>query len=264
MNKLETINKIFDGRRIRSVWDKDKEDYYFSVVDVINALAEPKDPSDYWTTLKRRLLHDEKSKLPTKCRELKLKSFKDGKLYKTDCLDTKGILRLIESIPSPKAEPFKLWLASLGSERIDEVYDPSLAIDRAITYYRNKGYDDIWIGLRLKGILNRKKLTDVWKEGGIEKNYEYTLLTDEIYKTWSGMTSKEYKNSKGLTKESLRDNMSDIEVILTDLGEVSTRDIAIKENPKGLSENIKVARRGGIISKVTKELYETEISSKLE
>ena len=161
MNKLETINKIFEGKKIRSVWDSNKEEYYFSVVDVINALAEPKDSSDYWTTLKRRLLHNEKSKLPTKCRELKLKSLKDGKLYKTDCLDTKGILRLIESIPSPKAEPFKLWLANLGSERIDEVYDPSLAIDRAINYYRNKGYDDNWIELRLKGILNRKKLTDV-------------------------------------------------------------------------------------------------------
>ena len=157
MNKFETINRMFEGKKIRSVWDSEKENYYFSVVDVINVLAEPKDASDYWTTLKRRLIKDEESKLPTNCRELKLKSLKDGKLYKTDCLDTKGILRLIESIPSPKAEPFKLWLASLGSERIDEVYDPSLAIDRAINYYRKKGYDDNWIELRLKGILNRKK-----------------------------------------------------------------------------------------------------------
>ena len=264
MNKLETINRMFEGKKIRSVWDSEKENYYFSVVDVINVLAEPKDASNYWTTLKRRLIKDEESKLPTNCRELKLKSLKDGKLYKTDCLDTKGILRLIESIPSPKAEPFKLWLASLGSERIDEVYDPSLAIDRAINYYRKKGYDDNWIELRLKGILNRKKLTDIWKEGGIEKDFEYAMLTDEIYKTWSGMTSREYKNSKGLTKESLRDNMSDIEVILTNLGEVSTRDIAIKESPKGLSENIKVARRGGTISKITKELYEKEVYKKLK
>ena len=264
MNKLETINRMFEGKKIRSVWDSEKENYYFSVVDVINVLAEPKDASNYWTTLKRRLIKDEESKLPTNCRELKLKSLKDGKLYKTDCLDTKGILRLIESIPSPKAEPFKLWLASLGSERIDEVYDPSLAIDRAINYYRKKGYDDNWIELRLKGILNRKKLTDIWKEGGIEKDFEYAMLTDEIYKTWSGMTSREYKNSKGLTKESLRNNMSDIEVILTNLGEVSTRDITIKKSPKGLSENIKVARRGGTISKITKELYEKEVYKKLK
>lgn len=161
-------------------------------------------------------------------------------------------------------EPFKLWLANLGSERIDEVYDPSIAIDRAINYYRNKGYNDNWIELRLKGILNRKKLTDVWKEGGIEKDFEYAMLTDEIYKTWSGMTSREYKNRMGLTKESLRDNMSDIEIILTDLGEVSTRDIADREKPRGLRENIKVARRGGNISKITKELYEKEIYKKLK
>ena len=264
MNKLETLNNIFEGKEIRSVWDSEKEEYYFSIVDVIKVLTNTKDASDYWTTLKRRLLKDEKSQLPTKCRKLKLKSLKDGKYYKADCLDTKGIFRLIESIPSPKAEPFKLWLAGLGSERIDEIYDPSIAIDRAITYYRNKGYDDSWIELRLKGILNRRKLTDIWKEGGIEKNYEYAMLTNEIYKTWAGMTSKEYKTRKGLTKESLRDNMSDIEIILTDLGEVSTRDIALIEKPKGLSENIKVAKRGGNISKITKELYEKEINRKIK
>ena len=171
-----------------------------------------------------------------------MKSAKDGKLYLTDTLDTKGILRLTQSIPSPKAEPFKIWLANLGSERINEVFDPSIAIDRAINYYRNKGYDDNWIELRLKGILNRKKLTDVWKDGGIEKDYEYALLTDEIYKSWSGMRAKDYKKLKGITKESLRDNMTDIEVILTDLGEVATRDIALQEKPKGLKENINVAK----------------------
>ena len=261
MNKLETINKIFEDKEIRSVWDEDKEEYYFSVVDVIEVLTNSPRPRKYWNALKSKLKL-EGSELSSKLGQLKLKSNKDGKLYLTDVLDTKGILRLIESIPSPKAEPFKLWLASLGSERIDEVYDPSLAIDRAINYYRNKGYNDNWIELRLKGILNRKKLTDVWKDGGIERDFEYAMLTDEIYKTWSGMTSREYKNSKGLTKESLRDNMSDIEVILTDLGEVSTRDIAIKESPKGVSENIKVARRGGNISKITKEMYEKEISGK--
>ena len=191
MNKLETFNKVFEGYEIRSIWDEEKEEYYFSVVDVIRVLTNSKDPSDYWTTLKKRLRKEEGSELPTICRILKFKA-KDGKMRSTDTLDTKGILRLIESIPSPKAEPFKLWLANLGNDRINEVYDPSLAIDRAISYYRNKGYDDNWIELRLKGILNRKKLTDVWKDGGIEKDYEFALLTDEIYKSWSGMKAKEY------------------------------------------------------------------------
>lgn len=263
MNKVETVNKIFEGYEIRSIWSEDEEEYYFSVIDVIGVLTNGKRNRKYWSDLKKKL-REEGSQLSEKIGQLKLKSNKDGKLYLTDVLDTKGILRLIESIPSSKAEPFKLWLANLGSERIDEVYDPSLAIDRAINYYRNKGYDDNWIELRLKGILNRKKLTDVWKEGGIEKDFEYAMLTDEIYKTWSGMTSREYKNSKGLNKESLRDNMSDIEIILTDLGEVSTRDIAIEEHPQGLNENIKVARRGGNISKITKELYEKEVYKKLK
>ena len=264
MNKIDTVNKIFEGYEIRSIWDSNKGDYYFSVIDVIGALTNNgyQKSRDYWKWLKGKLI-DEGSQLVSDTNQLKLKA-QDGKHRETDVLDTKGILRLIESIPTSKAEPFKLWLANLGSERIDEVYDPSLAIDRAINYYRNKGYDDNWIELRLKGILNRKKLTDVWKEGGIEKDFEYAFLTDEIYKTWSGMTSREYKSIKGLTKESLRDNMSDIEIILTDLGEVSTRDIAVNEHPTGLSENIKVARRGGNISKITKELYEKEVHKKLK
>lgn len=261
MNNLETISKVFEGNKIRSVWDNDKEDYYFSVVDVIKVLTDSPNPRNYWSMLKSRL-YSEGSELYTNCVQLKFKA-KDGKMRNTDTLDTKGILRLIESIPSPKAEPFKIWLAKLGSERIDETYDPSIAIDRAINYYRNKGYDDNWIELRLKGILNRKKLTDVWKDGGIDKDYEYALLTDTIYKSWSGMKSKEYKKLKGLTKESLRDNMSDIEIILTDLGEVATRDIAIVEKPHGLKENINVAKRGGSISKTTKELYEKETSTKI-
>ena len=259
MKKIETINKIFEGYEIRSVWDETVGDYFFSVVDIIGVLTDGRRDRKYWNDLKRKL-KNEGSELSEKIGQLKLRSAKDGKLYLTDVLDTKGILRLIESIPSPKAEPFKMWLASLGNDRINEVFDPSLAIDRAINYYRNKGYDDKWIELRLKGILIRKKLTDVWKKGGITKDYEYALLTDEIYKTWSGMTAKEYKSSKGLSKESLRDYMSDIEVLLTDLGEISTRDIALKELPKGLKENIKVAKRGGSISKATKELYEKEIS----
>lgn len=182
----------------------------------------------------------------------------DGKNRQTDTLDTEGIFRLIESVPSPKAEPFKMWLASLGKERIDEVFDPEKAIDRAIDYYRKKGYSDSWIEVRLKGILNCKKLTDVWKENGITKNYEYAILTNEIYKAWSGMKANEYKDFKGIRKESLRDNMSDIEVILTDLGEVTARDIAKKERPQGLKDNLKVAKRGGGVSKIAKESCEMQ------
>ena len=262
MNKIETLYKIFEGYEIRSIWNEGKEEYYFSVIDVIGALTNGRRDRKYWNDLKKKL-KSEGSELSEKIGQLKLKSNKDGKMYLTDVLDTKGILRLIESVPSPKAEPFKLWFANLGSERINEMYDPSIAIDRAINYYRKKGYNDNWIELRLKGILNRKKLTDVWRDGGIKKDFEYAMLTDEIYKTWSGMTSREYKNKMGLIKESLRDNMSDIEIILTDLGEVATRDIAIKENTHGLNENIKVARRGGNISKITKELYEKETSKKI-
>lgn len=249
MNKIETISNLFEEKEIRSIWDKEKEDYYYSVVDVIGALTDSKDASDYWTTLKRRLSKDEGSQLPTNCRKLKMKSLKDGKNYLTDVLDTKGILRLIESVPSPKAEPFKLWLANVGSERIDEVFDPEKAINRAINYYKKRGYDDEWIKKRLTAILNRNKLTDAWKETGIKENYEYAILTNEIYKEWSGMSAKEYKEYKGLRKESLRDNMSDIEVTLADLGEIATREIAKKHKPQGLKENIKVAREGGSVAK---------------
>ena len=190
---IKMVSNLFEKSEIRSIWDSEKEDYYFSVVDVIGALTDSKDPSDYWTTLKRRMIKDEKSELPTNCRELKLKSLKDGKFYKTDTLDTKGILRLIESVPSPKAEPFKLWLANLGKERIDEVFDPEIAINRSINYYRNKGYDDEWIKKRLKGILDRNKLTAAWKETGIKDAVEYAILTNTIYKSWSGMTEVNIK-----------------------------------------------------------------------
>ena len=173
-------------------------------------------------------------------------------------MDTKGILRLIESVPSPKAEPFKMWLASLGSERIDEVFNPEIAIDRAIDYYRNKGYSDEWIEVRLKSILNRKKLTDVWKEGGITKPMEYAMLTNEIYKGWSGMKASEYKAYKNIRKESLRDNMTDIEVALINIGEIAARDIAREEKPQGLKENMKVAKRGGGVAKGARDLYEKE------
>ena len=207
--------------------------------------------------LKSRLNEEEQSELSTKCVQLRLKA-KDGKFRSTDTLDTKGILRLIESIPSPKAEPFKLWLANLGSERIDEVFDPEIAVNRAVEYYRNKGYNDEWIKARLTGIVDRFKLTDVWKEGGITKPIEYALLTNEIYKGWSGMRASEYKKLKGIRKESLRDNMTDIEVALTNIGEIATRDIAREEHPKGLKENLNVAKRGGGVAKGAKDLYEKE------
>lgn len=256
-NKLETISNLFEDKEIRSIWDSKKEEYYFSVIDVISTLTESKNPNDYWYKLKKRMSEEEKSELSTKCRQLKMKS-SDGKFYKTDTLDTKGILRLIESVPSPKAEPFKLWLANLGSERIDEVFDPEIAINRAVNYYRNKGYTDEWIKARLTGIVDRFKLTDIWKESGITKPMEYAMLTNEIYKGWSGMKASEYKELKGLRKESLRDNMTDIEVALTNIGEIATRDIAREEHPQGLKENLKVAKRGGGVAKGARDLYEKE------
>lgn len=257
-NKLETISNLFEDKEIRSIWDSEKEEYYFSVVDVISALTNSSNPRNYWNMLKKRMADEEQSELYTKCVQLKMKSKKDGKSYSTDTLDTKGILRLIESVPSPKAEPFKMWLASLGSERIDEVFDPEIAVNRAIDYYRKRGYSDKWISERLNGILNRKKLTDTWKENGINDNYEYALLTNEIYKSWSGMKANEYKAHKGIRKESLRDNMTDIEVALTNIGKIATRDISNVEHPQGLNENLEVAKRGGGVAKGAKDLYELE------
>lgn len=257
-NKLDTISNLFEGKEIRSIWDSEKEDYYFSVVDVIAALTDSKDSKDYWYRLKIRMTEEEKSELSTKCRQLKMKA-KDGKFRETDTLDTKGILRLIESVPSSKAEPFKLWLAQMGSERIDEVFDPEIAIKRAVNYYRNRGYSDKWIEARLKGILTRNKLTDVWKENGIEKDYEYAILTNEIYKSWSGMKASEYKKYKNIRKESLRDNMTDIEVALTDLGEIATRELAKEHKPYGLEENKNVAKMGGHAAKVAREDLEKNL-----
>ncbi len=265
-NKLETISNLFEGSEIRSIWDSEKEEYYFSVVDVIGALTNSNIPRNYWSDLKRRL-KEEGSQLHEKIVQLKMKSQKDGKNYLTDALDTQGILRLIESVPSPKAEPFKVWLAQMGKERIDEVFDPEIAINRAVDYYRSRGYDDKWIKQRLNGIVDRRKLTDVWKKSGITKDYEYGILTNEIYKEWSGMKASQYKEYKGLRKESLRDNMTDIEVTLTDLGEIATRELVKKHKPYGLKENKEIAKRGGKIAKNTrddleKELGETVITRK--
>ena len=256
-NKLETISKLFEGNEIRSVWDAKKEEYYFSVVDVVGALTDSNIPRNYWSDLKRKL-KQEGSQLHENIVQLRLKAT-DGKMRETDTLDTKGILRLIESIPSPKAEPFKLWLAKIGKDRIDEVFDPELAINRAVDYYKSRGYDDNWIKTRLTGVVDRHKLTDVWKENGINQNYEYAILTNDIYQEWSGMKASEYKEYKGLRKESLRDNMTDIEVALTDLGEIATRELTKKHKPRGLKENRKFAKMGGHAAKVAKEDIEKNL-----
>ena len=256
--KLDTITNLFEGKEIRSIWDSEKEEYFFSVVDVISALTDSNIPRNYWSDLKRKL-KNEGSQLHENIVQLKMKSQKDGKNYLTDALDTKGILRLIESIPSPNAEPFKTWLAQMGKERIDETFDPGVALQRDIDLYRAKGYDEKWIAKRIKSIQERKKLTDVWKENGIVSNIEYAILTNEIYKEWSGMTAKEYKQYKGLRKENLRDNMDNIELILTDLSEEATKRLAAKQRPNGLKENIKVAKMGGHAAKVARDDIEKNL-----
>ena len=261
-NKLETISNLFENKEIRSIWDSEKEEYYFSVVDVINALAEPKEPRKYWNDLKRKL-QNEGSELSEKIGQLKMKSLKDGKMYNTDTLDTTGIFRLIESVPSPKAEPFKVWLANLGSEKIDEVFDPSKGIDQMIDIYLKKGYTLEWIEARIKAIIDRKKLTKVWQDNGIKEGKEYGILTNEIYKEWSGMTASEYKSYKGIRKENLRDNMSRLEVILTDLGEAATEELVKEHKPKGLEENKKMARLGGHAAKSARDDLEKNLGKRV-
>lgn len=257
LEEKKNITKIFETTHIRTKWDAEKEDYYFSVVDVIEALTESSRARKYWSDLKKKL-KEEGSELSEKVGQLKLQSA-DGKFYNTDVLDTKGILRLIQSIPSPKAEPFKLWLAQIGSERIDETFDPSKAIDRSIMIYKSQGYSDSWIEKRLKGQLHRFQLTNVWKSGGISEPMEYGILTNEIYKAWSGMKASQYKEYKGIRKESLRDNMSDLEILLTDIGETATRELAKTYNPQGLVENKEIAKRGGQIAKNTRDNLEKEL-----
>lgn len=256
-NKMHLINKIFDNETIRTVWDKEDEKYYVSVVDIVGVVSESKDGRKYWNKLKQRL-KEEGNESVTNCHQLKLKS-SDGKYYKTDVVDIEGMFRIIESIPSKNAEPIKQWLARLGSERVDEVFDPSIAAERSIDFYRAKGYDEYWIAKRIKSIQDRKKLTDVWRDGGVYTDSEYAILTNEIYKEWSGMTAKEYRQFKGIRKESLRDNMSDIEVALTGLGEIATREIARKKNPQGLDENIKVGHKGGNVAKIARDSLESEL-----
>ena len=239
--------KIFEGSQIRSVWDNEREEWYFSVVDVIGSLTESNNPRDYWYRVKKRMSEEDRSELSTFCRQLKLKST-DGKSYKTDVADMQGIFRIIQSVPSAKAEPFKMWLAEVGKERIDEIIDPELTIDRALESYASKGYSREWINQRLQAIQVRKELTDTWQDHGVKAGNEYAILTNEISKAWSGMTTREYKDFKGLKKENLRDNMSTTELILNMLAETATKDIAEATNPQGLEENKKAAQDGGSIA----------------
>ena len=256
-SQMHLINKIFNNETIRTVWDKEEEKYYISVVDVVGILSESRNPGNYWKVLKHRL-KEEGNESVTNCNQLKLKS-SDGKYYNTDVCDIEGMFRIIESVPSRNAEPIKLWLARLGSERIDEVFDPSLGLQRSIDIYRVKGYDEEWIARRIKSLQNRKKLTDVWKDGGIEEQEEYAILTNEIYREWSGMTAKGFKQFKRLRKESLRDNMSDIEVALTDLSEIAVKELAKEHKPLGLEANKKVAKMGGHAAKVARDDIEKNL-----
>ena len=241
--------QLFENQKIRTAWDAEQEEWYFSVVDVVGVLTDQPDTrhaAKYWSVLKTRL-KKEGSELPTNCSQLKLKSA-DGKRYLTDVADTEQLLRIVQSIPSPKAEPFKLWLAQVGRERIEETIDPEQAIDRALETYLKKGYSEEWVHQRLLAIRIRNELTDEWSKRGVEKGREYAILTDEISRAWSGMTTRQYKRLKGLKKENLRDNMSDLELVLNMLAEASTTSISRTEQPEGLEESRKVARRGGRIA----------------
>jgi prophage antirepressor len=250
--------KLFEGNQIRSVWDNEKEEWYFSIVDIIGVLTESKNPRRYWSDLKRKMKDEEGAiQLYGKIVQLKLES-SDGKKYNTDTADMQGIFRIIQSIPSPKAEPFKMWLAEVGKERIDEIIDPELTIDRALETYVRKGYSREWINQRLQAIQVRKELTDAWHDHGVKEGREYAILTNEISKAWSGLTTRQYKDFKGLKKQNLRDNMSTTELILNMLAETATKDIANTSNPQGLKENKKVAKRGGDVAKVAKETLEKE------
>ena len=257
-DKMHLVNKLFNNETIRTVWDNEQEKYFISVVDIVRILTDSDNPQVYWRVMKKRL-KDEGNETVTNCNALKLKA-QDGKYRMTDVVDIEGMFRIIESIPSKNAEPIKQWLAHLGKERINETFDPSITIQRAIDTYRAKGYPEEWIIKRIKGIQDRKKLTDTWNEHGVSSEKEYAILTNEIYKEWSGFKAQEYKDFKGLRKESLRDNMSDIEVALADLGEIATRELAKKKNPKGLEENKVIARKGGNVSKVARDKLESELN----
>ena len=241
--------QLFENKRIRTAWDAEKEEWYFSIVDVVAVLTDQPDQrhaAKYWSVLKTRL-KKEGSELTTKCSQLKMRSA-DGKRYNTDVADTEQLLRIIQSIPSPKAEPFKLWLAQVGRERIEETIDPELTIDRALETYLKKGYSHEWINQRLQAIQVRKELTNEWDARGVQKGVEYAILTDEITKAWSGMNTRQYKNLKGLKKENLRDNMTTLELVLNMLAEATTTEISKQKAPEGLRENVEVARSGGKVA----------------
>ena len=259
--KEKNIIKIFDNKDIRTIWDSELEEYYFSVVDVCGVLSESSIPRNYWSDLKRKL-KKEGSQLHEKIVQLKMQS-SDGKFYTTDTLDTEGIFRLVQSIPSPKAEPFKLWLAKLGRERVDDTFDPEIGFQRLINIYLKKGYSREWIKNRLVTILNRNILTESWNEHGIENDVEFAILTNEIYKTWSDFSAKEYKRFKNLTKESLRDNMTNTELALNNLAEVATKDLIDVNNPKGLEQNKNIAKRGGKIARNARIDLENELGKSI-
>ena len=245
---MDSETKLFEGNHIRSVWDNEKEEWFFSIIDIIGALTESKNPRRYWSDLKRKMNDEEGAvQLYENIVQLKLES-SDGKKYITDVSDMQGIFRIIQSVPSPKAEPFKMWLAEVGKERIDEIVDPELTIERALETYVKKGYTREWINQRLQAIQVRKELTDTWQDHGVREGREYAILTNEITKAWSGMTTRQYKDHKGLKKQNLRDNMTTTELILNMLAETATKDIANATHPQGLEENKKVAKEGGSIA----------------
>jgi hypothetical protein len=260
MTKDRTI-KLFEEKQVRSVWDAEQEKWYISIVDVVAILTDSPNPRKYWSVLKTRL-RAEGSQLATNCSQLKMQSA-DGKFYKTDVADTEQLFRLIQSIPSPKAEPFKLWLAKVASERLDEMQDPELSIDRALENYMNLGYSEKWINQRLKSIEIRKELTDEWKKRGLKEGQQFAILTDIITKAWAGKTAKEYKILKGLKKENLRDNMTNTELILNMLAEASTKDISEATNPETFEASKKVAKQGGNVAKVAMKELEAKTGKKV-
>ena len=257
----ENAIKIFEEKKVRTVWDSEKEEWYFSIVDVIAVLTESPNPRNYWKVLKHRLIKEGNQSV-TNCNQLKMPSA-DGKYYKTDVADTRQLLRLIQSIPSPKAEPFKLWMAQVAKERLDQMQDPELSIKQAMADYKRLGYSDNWINQRLKSIEIRKDLTDEWKRHGLQEGVQFATLTDIIYKTWAGKTAKEYKEFKGLKKENLRDNMTNQELVLNMLAELSTKEISKAQNPESFHEHAEVARKGGSIARDARLKLEQETGEKV-
>ena len=253
--------QLFEDKRIRTAWDEEKEEWYFSIVDVVAVLTDQPDQrgaSNYWAKLKQRLKEEGADQLLTNCQQLKMKSPKDGKRYNTDVADAEQLLRIIQSIPSPKAEPFKLWLAQVGRERIEETIDPELTIERALETYLKKGYSREWINQRLQAIQVRKELTDEWDARGVQKGVEYAILTDEISRAWSGMSTRQYKNLKGLKKENLRDNMTTLELVLNMLAEATTTEISKQKAPEAFSENVDIARAGGKVAGDARKAIESQ------